>query len=59
VRRVAEDWLAGLARNPASRATPYELADLLPVMESTLGAERPRTVAARRDLASWTEKAAE
>ena len=35
-----------------------ELADLLPVMEAVLGPGHPRTVAARRDLASWTEKAA-
>jgi hypothetical protein len=35
-----------------------ELADLLPVMEAVLGPEHPRTVAARMDLASWTEKAA-
>jgi hypothetical protein len=29
------------------------------MMEAVLGPEHPRTVAARRDLASWTEQAAE
>jgi hypothetical protein len=35
-----------------------EFADLLPVTERILGPEHPRTLAARGNLAYWTEKAA-